>query len=68
MKRLSDENVRVLILSAGKIDNELEKIFGKIPSGLIPINGKPVIFRIIDKLLGEGIKKFLLQLDTKKRF
>ena len=33
MKRLSDENVRVLILSAGKIDNELEKIFGKIPSG-----------------------------------
>ena len=54
MKHLDAENVRVLILSAGKIDNELEKIFGKIPSGLIPINGKPVIFRIIDKLLDEG--------------
>ena len=65
---MDSENVRVLILSAGKIEKELEKIFGKIPSGLIPINGKPVIFRIIDKLLSEGIKKFLLQLDTKKRF
>ena len=30
MKHLDAENVRVLILSAGKIDNELEKIFGKI--------------------------------------
>jgi len=49
VKHLDAENVRVLILSAGKIDNELEKIFGKIPSGLIPINGKPVIFRIIKK-------------------
>ena len=44
MKHLDAENVRVLILSAGKIDNELEKIFGKIPSGLISIYGKPVIF------------------------
>ena len=50
MKRLNTENIRVLILSAGKIEKELEKIFGSIPSGLIPLNGKPVIFRIIDKL------------------
>ena len=56
----------MLILSAGKIDNELEKIFGKIPSGLIPINGKPVIFRIIDKLLGEGIKKISITVGYKK--
>jgi len=28
VKHLDAENVRVLILSAGKIDNELEKIFG----------------------------------------
>ena len=60
------EGLRALILSAGKIDDELEKIFGKIPSGLIPINGKPVIFRIIDKLLGEGIKKISITVGYKK--
>ena len=66
MKHLDAENVRVLILSAGKIDNELEKIFGKIPSGLIPINGKPVIFRIIDKLLDDGIKEISITVGYKK--
>ena len=59
-------DVRVLILSAGKIDNELSKIFGEIPSGLIPINGKPVIFKIIDKLLNEGIKKISISTGYKR--
>ena len=54
---MEKEELRVLILSAGKIDNELAKIFGEIPSGLIPLNGKPVIFRIIDKLISEGFEK-----------
>ena len=56
---MDSKDLRVLILSAGKIDTELEKIFGKIPSGLIPLNGKPVIFRIIDKLLDEGYRENL---------
>ncbi len=60
------KNLRVLILSAGKIDDELEKIFGKIPSGLIPLNGKPVIFRIIDKLIEEGIQKISITAGYKK--
>ncbi|NWK01812.1 hypothetical protein HX804_00650 [Marine Group I thaumarchaeote] len=60
------QNVRVLILSAGKIENELEKIFGNIPSGLIPLNGKPVIFRIIDKLLDEGFRKISITVGYKK--
>ena len=66
MKRLDTENVRVLILSAGKIEKELEKIFGNIPSGLIPLNGKPVIFRIIDKLLDEGFRKISITVGYKK--
>ena len=66
MKRLDIENVRVLILSAGKIEKELEKIFGNIPSGLIPLNGKPVIFRIIDKLLDEGFRKISITIGYKK--
>ena len=66
MKRLDAENVKVLILSAGKIEKELEKIFGNIPSGLIPLNGKPVIFRIIDKLLDEGFRKTSITIGYKK--
>ena len=66
MKHLNAENVRILILSAGKIEKELEKIFGNIPSGLIPLNGKPVIFRIIDKLLDEGFRKISIAIGYKK--
>ena len=63
---MDSKEIRVLILSAGKIDSELEKIFGKIPSGLIPLNGKPVIFRIIDKLIDEGINKISITAGYKK--
>ena len=66
MKYLDAKNIRVLILSAGKIEKELEKIFGNIPSGLIPLNGKPVIFRIIDKLLDEGFRKISITVGYKK--
>ena len=41
---MESKNTRVLILSSGKIEKDLEKIIGDIPSGLIPLNGKPVIF------------------------
>ena len=57
---------RVLILTAGQINEELAKIFGNIPSGLIPINGKPIIFRIIDKLLNEGIVNISITVGYKK--
>ena len=63
---MKKEEIRVLILSAGKIDNELAKIFGEIPSGLIPLNGKPVIFRIIDKLIEEGFRKISITVGYKK--
>ena len=66
MKHLKSENIRVLILSAGKIEKELVKIFGNIPSGLIPLDGKPVIFRIIDKLLDEGFRKISIAIGYKK--
>ncbi len=63
---LNLKEIRVLVLSAGKINSELEKIFGSIPSGLIPLNGKPVIFRIIDKLLNEGFEKISITAGYKK--
>ena len=63
---MENKDLRALILSAGQINDELTKIFGKIPSGLIPINGKPVIFRIIDKLLEEGIENISITVGYKK--
>ena len=60
------DNIHVLILSAGKIEKELESIFGSIPSGLIPLHGKPVIFRILDKLLKDGFKKVSITTGFKK--
>ena len=60
------DNIHVLILSAGKIEKELENIFGNIPSGLIPLQGKPVIFQIINKLLKEGFKKISITTGFKK--
>lgn len=61
-----NHDVSALILSAGKIPTELEGIFGSIPSGLIPISGSPVIFRIIDKLIGEGFSKISITVGYKK--
>jgi dTDP-glucose pyrophosphorylase len=63
---LNYDNIHVLILSAGKIEKELESIFGSIPSGLIPLHGKPVIFRILNKLLKEGFKKVSITTGFKK--
>jgi len=63
---LNYDNIHVLILSAGKIEKELESIFGNIPSGLIPLHGKPVIFRILNKLLKEGFKKVSITTGFKK--
>ena len=63
---MSYDNIHVLILSAGKIEKELENIFGNIPSGLIPLQGKPVIFQIINKLLKEGFKKISITTGFKK--
>ena len=63
---METKELKVIILTAGQINEELSKIFGRIPSGLIPINGKPVIFRIIDKLLNEGIKNISITVGYKK--
>jgi len=63
---LDSKNIQVLILSAGKIEKDLEKIIGDIPSGLISLNGKPVIFRIIDKLVSEGFTKISIIIGYKK--
>jgi len=56
----------VLILSGGEIPKEMQKFFGKISSGLIPINGKPVIFSTIDNLISHGYNKIAITAGYKK--
>lgn len=63
---ISKNNIRILILTGGSIPKEMEKVFGKIPSGLIPINGIPVIFKTIDNLLSEGYSKISIAVGYKK--
>lgn len=66
MKKNKD-NTRVLILSGGKIPKEMQKFFGKISSGLIPINGKPVIFSTIDCLISHGYYKIAITVGYNKK-
>ena len=59
-------NIKVLILSGGEIPKEMQKFFGKISSGLIPINGKPVIFSTIDNLISHGYNKISIAVGYNK--
>ena len=59
-------DTKVLILSGGEIPKEMKKFFGKISSGLIPINGKPVIFSTIDNLISHGYNKIAITVGYNK--
>ena len=65
-KNIQKDNTRVLILTGSSIPNEMEKIIGKLPSGLIPINGVPVIFRTINNLISKNYSKISIAVDYKK--
>ncbi len=60
------DDTKVLILSGGEIPKEMQKFFGKISSGLIPINGKPVIFSTIDNLISHGYDKIAVTVGYNK--
>ena len=65
-KNIEKHNTRVLILTGGSIPHDMEKIIGKLPSGLIPINGVPVMFRTIDNLLSKNYSKISIAVGYKK--
>ena len=54
-----------IILAGGKADPSLCQIFGDIPTALIPIYGKPIIFYIIDKLNFLGISEIYITVGYK---
>ncbi len=43
--------MKAIVLSAGRVHESLVQLFGEIPTGLIPVNGKPIILNIIKSLL-----------------
>lgn len=60
------EKPSVLILTAGRIFQELVSLFGEIPSGMIPINSKPAISWTLDELLAQGFDNFYITIGFKK--
>jgi dTDP-glucose pyrophosphorylase len=49
-----------IILSAGKAESSLMQIFGDLPTGIIPVNGKPIIFHIIQQFIDAGIENIYI--------
>lgn len=63
--KTENNDIQALILTAGKVPEEMECVFSDIPNGLIPINGRPAIFLILDKLIEEGFKNILIGVGFK---
>jgi dTDP-glucose pyrophosphorylase len=48
--------MKAIILSSGRADKSLTQLYGDIPTGLIPVNGRPGIFFIVNRLIDCGIR------------
>ncbi|RXJ68990.1 hypothetical protein CRV08_06045 [Halarcobacter ebronensis] len=55
-----------IILTAAKADITICEVFGELPTGLIPVNGKPIIFFILQQLYDNGIVDVYIGVDYKK--
>lgn len=56
-----------IILGAAKVRDELVPVFGAIPSTLIPINGRPAVFFILEHFKSIGIKKVYISTGYKEQ-
>lgn len=45
---------KALILAAG-VGNRLAPITDRLPKSLVPINGKPIIFKQVENLIDNGV-------------
>ncbi|MCB1745034.1 MAG: NTP transferase domain-containing protein [Gammaproteobacteria bacterium] len=52
-----------VILTAARADTTICEVFGDLPTGLIPVNGKPIIFYILEKLFAAGIREVYIGVD-----
>lgn len=56
-----------VILAGGKAEDSLCQLFGDIPTALVPVNGKPIIFFIIDNFIEVGIKNIYIAVGYKEK-
>jgi dTDP-glucose pyrophosphorylase len=49
--------MKALILSGGKADQSICQVYGNIPTALIPIYGKPIIYYILKNIIDLGISE-----------
>ena len=54
-----------IILGARKVPDELVPVFGSVPATLIPINGKPVIFFLLEHFRSIGIRQVYVSVGYK---
>lgn len=61
-----NQTVSGVILTAAKADVTICEVFGELPTGLIPVNGKPIIFYILQQLISNGITNIYIGVDYKE--
>jgi len=54
-----------VILTASKADITICEVFGDLPTGLIPVNGKPIILFILQQFLDANIHNIYIGIDYK---
>jgi dTDP-glucose pyrophosphorylase len=55
-----------VVLTAAKADITICEVFGHLPTGLIPVNGKPIIFFILEQMFEQDIKTVYIGIDYKQ--
>lgn len=56
-----------IVLGAAKVNDSLVSLFGNIPSVLIPINGKPIVFYLLEQMIGVGITTVYLSVGFQRQ-
>ena len=49
-----------VILTAGSVDPSLVPLFGVVPSGMVPVNGKPIVCHIIESLIDASVERIFI--------
>ncbi len=55
-----------VVLTAAKADVTICEVFGELPTGLIPVNGKPIILYILQQFISNGITDVYIGVDYKE--
>lgn len=61
-----NQKISGVILTAAKADITICEVFGNLPTGLIPVNGKPIIFYILQQMFDNGIRDVYIGVDYKQ--